>query len=75
MHHVTLTTVVLALVTNVAAQVQGTATVDLSKSHGQAQALGSGFIYGWPDNGTHVDTSIPDYLVTDIKFNANRSDS
>ncbi|KLO99648.1 uncharacterized protein Y057_7306 [Fusarium fujikuroi] len=72
MHHVTLTTVVLALVTNVAAQVQGTATVDLSKSHGPAQALGSGFIYGWPDNGTHVDTSIPDYLVTDIKFNANR---
>ncbi|QGI98582.1 hypothetical protein CEK26_011651 [Fusarium fujikuroi] len=72
MCHSTFTTVVLAIVTNVAAQVQGTATVDLSKSHGPAQALGSGFIYGWPDNGTHVDTSIPDYLVTDIKFNANR---
>ncbi|CCT72047.1 uncharacterized protein FFUJ_13957 [Fusarium fujikuroi IMI 58289] len=72
MCHATFTTLVLAIVTNVAAQVQGTATVDLSKSHGPAQALGSGFIYGWPDNGTHVDTSIPDYLVTDIKFNANR---
>ncbi|KLP06522.1 uncharacterized protein LW94_12451 [Fusarium fujikuroi] len=72
MCHATFTTVVLAIVTNVAAQVQGTATVDLSKSHGPAQALGSGFIYGWPDNGTHVDTSIPDYLATDIKFNANR---
>ncbi|KAF5566034.1 hypothetical protein FPHYL_3947 [Fusarium phyllophilum] len=72
MHHATLTTVVLALITIVAAPVQGTATVDLSKNHGRAQALGSGFIYGWPDNGAHVNTSIPDYLVTGIKFNANR---
>ncbi|KAI1030160.1 hypothetical protein LB504_010458 [Fusarium proliferatum] len=67
MRHVTLTTVVLALVTIVAAQVQGTATVDLSQNHGLAQALRSGFIYGWPDNGTDFDTSIPDHL-----FNANR---
>ncbi|KAG5751282.1 hypothetical protein H9Q70_006051 [Fusarium xylarioides] len=72
MHHATLTAVVLALITIVAAQVQGTATVDLSKNHGRAQALGSGFIYGWPDNWTYVDISIPDYLVTGIKFNANR---
>ncbi|RBQ78512.1 hypothetical protein FVER14953_07702 [Fusarium verticillioides] len=71
MHYATLTTLVLALTTNVAAQ-QGTATVDLSKNHGPAKALGSGFIYGWPDNGTSVDTSIPDFLVTDIKFNSNR---
>ncbi|KAF9778287.1 hypothetical protein IL306_004247 [Fusarium sp. DS 682] len=66
------TVVVLSLVSNVASQVQGTATVNLDKKIGQAKALGSGFIYGWPDNGTDVDNSIPDYLVTDIKFNANR---
>ncbi|KAK2678484.1 hypothetical protein RAB80_007224 [Fusarium oxysporum f. sp. vasinfectum] len=72
MQPATVTTVVLALVTNVATQAQGTAIVDLAKNHGPAQALGSGFIYGWPDNGTSVDISIPDYLVTGIKFNANR---
>ncbi|KAF5575015.1 hypothetical protein FPCIR_13352 [Fusarium pseudocircinatum] len=71
MYHGTLTTLVLALATNIAAQ-QGTASVDLSKHHGPAKALGSGFIYGWPDNGTQIDTSIPDYLVAGIKFNANR---
>jgi hypothetical protein len=51
----------------------GTATVLLAKSVGEAQFLGSGFIYGWPDNGTSTDTSIPDYLVTGFKFNANRA--
>ncbi|GKU10850.1 hypothetical protein FLAG1_11484 [Fusarium langsethiae] len=61
-----------SLVSYVASQAQGTATVNLAKEIGKAQALGSGFIYGWPDNGTDVDNSIPDYLVTDIKFNANR---
>ncbi|KAL7916818.1 glycoside hydrolase family 39 protein [Trichoderma velutinum] len=52
---------------------QGTATVDISKTHGPATFLGSGFIYGWPDNGTSVSTLIPDYLVTGINFNANRA--
>ncbi|KAF4341455.1 hypothetical protein FBEOM_4616 [Fusarium beomiforme] len=73
MHSTTLITItVLSLVSKAASQVKGTATVDLAKEIGRAKALGSGFIYGWPDNGTDVDNSIPDYLVTDIKFNANR---
>ncbi|XEU99282.1 hypothetical protein FSHL1_004569 [Fusarium sambucinum] len=73
MYPKTLTVVLsLSLISHVTSQVQGTATVDLSREVGKAQALGSGFIYGWPDNGTNVDTSIPDYLATDIKFNANR---
>lgn len=52
---------------------QGTATVDISQTHGLATFLGSGFIYGWPDNGTSASTLIPDYLVTGISFNANRA--
>jgi hypothetical protein len=51
----------------------GTATVNLAKSIGEAKFLGSGFIYGWPDNGTSAGHSIPDYLVTGLKFNANRA--
>ncbi len=51
----------------------GTATVVLTKSIGEPKFLGSGFIYGWPDNGTSIDTAIPDYLVTGFKFNANRA--
>ncbi|KAJ3958326.1 hypothetical protein N0V92_005089 [Colletotrichum tropicale] len=51
----------------------GAATVDLNVSTGEARFLGSGFIYGFPDNGTSVDSSIPDYLVTGIKFNACRA--
>ncbi|KAH8837840.1 hypothetical protein MCOR27_007231 [Pyricularia oryzae] len=51
----------------------GTATVDLAKSIGPAKFLGAGFIYGWPDNGTSVDTSIPDHLARDIKFNSCRA--
>lgn len=51
----------------------GTATVDLTTSTGQTKFLGSGFIYGWPDNGTYADHSIPEYLVTDIKFNVCRA--
>ena len=65
-------TFVLAMASTAACQAQGTATVDLSKEIGKPQALGSGFIYGWPDNGTHADNSIPDDLVTAIKFNSNR---
>ncbi|KAH6855848.1 glycoside hydrolase superfamily [Chaetomium sp. MPI-CAGE-AT-0009] len=51
----------------------GTATVNLAKLTGEAKFLGSGFIYGWPDNGTSADNSIPDGLVTGIKFNSNRA--
>ena len=51
----------------------GTATVNLAVTRGQANNLGSGFIYGWPDNGTSIDNAIPDYLVTGFKFNANRA--
>ncbi|TLD07799.1 hypothetical protein PgNI_11113 [Pyricularia grisea] len=51
----------------------GTATVNLTTSIGHAKCLGSGFIYGWPDNGTSVDTSIPDYLAQGIRFNSTRA--
>ncbi|KAI8245199.1 hypothetical protein K4K55_002621 [Colletotrichum sp. SAR 10_96] len=51
----------------------GAATVDLSTSTGEARFLGSAFVYGFPDNGTSADSSIPDYLATDIKFNACRA--
>ncbi|POS69015.1 hypothetical protein DHEL01_v212590 [Diaporthe helianthi] len=51
----------------------GRATVDLTTSTGQANSIGSGFIYGWPDNGTEVDNSIPANFVTDIKFHASRA--
>ncbi|KAK2808651.1 hypothetical protein FQN50_004515 [Emmonsiellopsis sp. PD_5] len=49
------------------------ATIDLATSIGEAAFLGAGFIYGWPDNGTEADNSIPDSLVTGIKFNACRA--
>ncbi|KAF4886544.1 hypothetical protein CGCF415_v015098 [Colletotrichum fructicola] len=51
----------------------GAATVDLSSSTGDARFLGSAFIYGFPDNGSSADSSIPDYFATDIKFNACRA--
>ncbi|KAK1985659.1 glycoside hydrolase superfamily [Colletotrichum cereale] len=51
----------------------GTVTVDLTSTIGPTKFLGSGFIYGWPDNGTSADNSIPDYFATDIKFNACRA--
>ncbi|KAJ3535406.1 hypothetical protein NM208_g7142 [Fusarium decemcellulare] len=51
----------------------GAATVDLSKRTGQASFLGSGFIYGFPDNGRDADNSIPDHFLTDIKFRTCRA--
>lgn len=51
----------------------GTATVDLETTTGPVAFLGSGFIYGWPDNGTNADSSIPEHFATDIRFNANRA--
>ncbi|KAM0518874.1 hypothetical protein ACHAPE_003864 [Trichoderma viride] len=52
---------------------QGTATVDIGQTHGSAAYLASGFIYGWPDNGTSASTQIPENLVTGFNFNANRA--
>ncbi|KAH8798622.1 glycoside hydrolase superfamily [Xylogone sp. PMI_703] len=51
----------------------GTATVNLAQHNGPPRALGSGFIYGWPDNSISAQTLIPSYLVKDIKFGANRA--
>lgn len=51
----------------------GVASVDLSKSTGDAKFLASGWIYGFPDNGTSVDTRIPANYITDIKFRATRA--
>ncbi|KAL7919970.1 glycoside hydrolase family 39 protein [Trichoderma austrokoningii] len=58
---------------HIRASSQGTATVDISKTHGSATFLASGFIYGWPDNGTSASTQIPEHLVTGFNFNANRA--
>jgi hypothetical protein len=52
---------------------KGTASVNLAQQNGQATALASGFIYGFPDNGTQADTTIPSNLVTDIKFVGSRA--
>lgn len=51
----------------------GTATVNLSQATGEAQYLASGFIYGFPGNGTSADNSIPDSFLTNINFNACRA--
>jgi hypothetical protein len=47
----------------------GTATVSLAAASGTPAHYGSGFIYGFPDNGTSISTAIPDYFLTDIGFN------
>ncbi|EHK43608.1 glycoside hydrolase family 39 protein [Trichoderma atroviride IMI 206040] len=52
---------------------QGTATIDIGQTHGSATFLASGFIYGWPDNGTSASTQIPENLVKGFNFNANRA--
>lgn len=49
------------------------AVVDLSTLTGRATNLASGFIYGWPDNGTSASTAIPASLVRGINFRANRA--
>ena len=60
----------LLAITNAATNV---ATVDFSKNTGPAKFLASGFIYGWPDNGVNADSSIPENLVKDIRFNFDRA--
>ncbi|KAH8722904.1 glycoside hydrolase superfamily [Phaeosphaeriaceae sp. PMI808] len=52
---------------------KGVATVDISKSTGPAKVIASGWIYGFPDNGTSVDSKIPEHFVRDIKFVGSRS--
>ena len=52
---------------------QGRATVDLTSHRGKANALGSGFIYGFPDNGKDADETIPEELVKSIRFQASRA--
>jgi hypothetical protein len=52
---------------------KGSANVNLAQRTGSAKFLASGFIYGFPDNGSQADTSIPANLVTDIKFIASRA--
>ncbi|KAH7143435.1 glycoside hydrolase superfamily [Dactylonectria macrodidyma] len=48
----------------------GTATVDLSVTQGTPQALGDGFIYGFPDNTDgSANTAIPSNLRTGSGFN------
>ncbi|KAI8293073.1 hypothetical protein K4K56_005311 [Colletotrichum sp. SAR 10_98] len=54
-------------------QSAGAATVDVSQTTGEAAFLGSGFIYGFPDNGQDADNSIPDYFLTDIKIRTCRA--
>lgn len=50
----------------------GAAAVDLSSTRGPAQSLASGFLYGFPDNGTSPSTHIPPSLVTPLKLPASR---
>lgn len=54
-------------------QPKGTASIDLSNNTGAATALGSGFIYGFPDNGTEASNAISDHFLTDIAFRASRA--
>lgn len=51
----------------------GAATVDLSSTRGLAQSLASGFLYGFPDNGTSPSTHIPPELVTPLNPPASRA--
>ncbi|ETS81577.1 hypothetical protein PFICI_06579 [Pestalotiopsis fici W106-1] len=57
----------------IAPRSSGTAFVQLAESAGTATHLGSGFIYGFPDNGTEASNAIPDYFLTDIGFRAGRA--
>lgn len=49
------------------------ATIDLSKAVGDARAQASGWIYGFPDNGTNADSSIPAHFVQDVRFVGSRA--
>ncbi|KAH8173464.1 glycosyl hydrolases family 39 domain-containing protein [Sarocladium implicatum] len=51
---------------------KGKAIVDLGSTHGPAEQLASGFLYGIPNNGTSASTAIPDHFYTEIGFRATR---
>jgi hypothetical protein len=51
----------------------GIATANISNTIGPAKYLASGWIYGFPDNGTQADFSIPEPFVRDVKFHSTRS--
>ncbi|KAH3975368.1 hypothetical protein HBH98_096760 [Parastagonospora nodorum] len=51
----------------------GVATVNLAETYGPAKSLASGWIYGFPDNGTDADFSIPEHFVRDVKFHSTRA--
>jgi hypothetical protein len=63
---------ILSLVSNAGAVV-GIATVNISKTVGPTKQLASGWIYGFPDNGTKADFSIPEAFVRDVTFHSTRS--
>ncbi|KAJ5758215.1 glycoside hydrolase family 39 protein [Penicillium nucicola] len=48
--------------------ISGTSTVNLADKIGPAEFLGSGFLYGIPDNGVSADSSVPDEFFTGINF-------
>jgi hypothetical protein len=52
---------------------KGIATVDVSQTVGPAKSLASGWIYGFPDNGTEADFSISEHFIKDVKFHSTRS--
>jgi hypothetical protein len=51
----------------------GIATVNISNTIGPARQIASGWIYGFPDNGTEADFSIPQTFVRDVNFHSTRS--
>lgn len=51
----------------------GVATVDITNTIGPTNYLASGWIYGFPDNGTEADFRIPENFVRDIKFHSSRA--
>lgn len=51
----------------------GVATVNILGNAGPANQIASGWIYGFPDNGTEASSSIPERFVRDIKFRATRA--
>jgi hypothetical protein len=64
---------ILCIVSNVGAVI-GIATVNISNTIGPTKQLASGWIYGFPDNGTTgADFSIPEAFVRDVKFHSSRS--
>jgi hypothetical protein len=62
---------ILSLVSNIGAI--GVATINISKTVGPTKQLASGFIYGFPDNGTEADLSVPEAFVRDVSFHSTRA--